>query len=206
MSNIVTAKVNIKGIRPLWWHHFGPDAIPLEKKEKTGVAGNDPTEWRRTLLATKDGQLYIEPTYIFGCMKGGAKYTKRGRASLMTPLVATLQVTDNRILIDRFFPDFPNGNKFNANEVDEPPRDSDELVYLDVRSVINPSTRGRNVRYRIATAPGWSTEFNLTWDKTIVSRNEMEAIAIDAGHLVGVGNGRAVGMGRFEVESFDVSE
>jgi CRISPR/Cas system endoribonuclease Cas6 (RAMP superfamily) len=30
----------------------------------------------------------------------------------------------------------------------------------------------------------------------------MEAVATDAGRLVGVGSGRAIGMGRFEVTAF----
>ena len=37
-TNIMQAKVKIKGVRPLLWHHFGPDALPLERQEKTGVA------------------------------------------------------------------------------------------------------------------------------------------------------------------------
>lgn len=204
MSNIITAKVVIKGNRPIFWHHFGPEALPLEKQEKTGVAGHDPEEWRRTVLVTKDGQLYIEPSYVFGCLREGAKYTKKGRASLQKPVSATLQVVDNRILVDRYFPGFPNGHKFDLGTAEPPEQDADLPVYLDIRGVVNPSTRGRNVRYRVAASPGWSAEFNLMWDKTIVSRNEMEAVTIDAGHLVGIGNGRAIGMGRFEVESFEV--
>lgn len=209
MSNIVEARVKIKGIRPLFQHHFGPEALPLEKKEKSGVAGNDPEEWRKTAMITKDGQLYIEGTYVFGAMREGAKYTKRGRASLQKPVAATLQIMEDRITLDRYFPGFPNGHKFNINEVDEPPRDTereeDDLVYLDVRGVVNPSTRGRNVRYRVATVPGWSAEFTMMFDKTVVSRNEMEAILIDAGRLVGVGNGRSIGMGRFTVEKFETN-
>lgn len=204
MSNIITAQIKIKGIRSMFWHHFGPDALPLEKQEKTGVAGHDPEEWRKTVLCTKDGQLYIQPTYIFGTMREGAKYTKKGRATLQKPVSATLQVVDNRILIDRYFPGFPNGQKFDPLTVNEPPRDPDELVYLDIRGVVNPSTRGRNVRYRVATSPGWAAIFSLMWDKTVVSRNEMEAVLIDAGRLVGVGNGRAIGMGRFEIEQFEL--
>lgn len=49
-SNIVTAHVVIEGKRPLLWHHFGPDALPLEKRERTGGAGNDPHEWKRAHL------------------------------------------------------------------------------------------------------------------------------------------------------------
>jgi hypothetical protein len=203
MSNIVKAKVKVRGTRPFWQHRFGPEALPLEKKEKTGVAGNNPEEWRQTAMVNKDGQLFFEGTYIFGSLREAAKYTKRGRASLQKPVAATLQILEDRILLDRFFPGFPNGHKFDIATVEELPRDQEELVYLDVRGVVNPSTRGRNVRYRVAASPGWQTEFTIMFDKTIVSRNEMEAILIDAGRLVGIGNGRTIGMGRFEVEQFE---
>ncbi len=206
MSNVITAKVQIEGTRSMLWHRFGPDALPLEKPERTGVAGHDPEEWRRTVLVTRDGQLYIEPTYVFSCMREGAKYTKKGRASLMKPMSATLQVEDQRVLINRWFPGFPNGNKFDVEKAEPPKQDFELPVYLDVRGVVNPSTRGRNVRYRVAASPGWETEFTLLWDKTIVSRGEMEAIMIDAGRLVGLGNGRGIGFGRFEIASFGVVE
>ncbi|MBI4783274.1 MAG: hypothetical protein HY785_18430, partial [Oscillatoriophycideae cyanobacterium NC_groundwater_1537_Pr4_S-0.65um_50_18] len=48
--------------------------------------------------------------------------------------------------------------------------------------------------------------FLLDWDKTIVSRSEMEAVAIDAGKLVGLGDGRSIGYGRFEMQSFEVNQ
>lgn len=206
MSNLVTATVEIEGTRPLFWHRFGPDALPLEKQEKTGVAGNDPQEWRKTCLVTKKGQLYIEPTYAFATIREGGRYTKRGRTMILYSIAATLQVMDDRILIDRFWPEFPNGNDFDVKIVDAPPEDPELPVYLDIRGVRNPSTKARNVRYRIAASPGWKATLHLLWDKTIVSRNEMEAAIIDAGRLVGIGNGRAIGMGRFQVTSFEVVE
>ncbi len=207
MGNIIKASVAIQGTRPLWWHYFGPDALPLEKKERTGVAGNDPEEWRRTVLVTKDGQLYLDPTYVFGSVREGGKYTKRGRmGSLQKAVQATVQCSDNRVLIDRWIPGFPNGKDCDLTILTAPPTDSDLPVYLDIRGVRNPSTGARNVRYRVAASPEWQCTFHLLWDKTIISRNEMEAILIDAGRLVGIGNGRAVGMGRFEITSFDVTE
>lgn len=206
MSNTITAKVTVKGVRPLFWHKFGPDALPLEKQERTGVAGNDPPEWRKTVLVTREGQLYLEPTYVFSALREGAKYTKKGRGSIMTQVSATLQVVDNRVLVDRFFPGYPNGSGFDVKTADEPPQDPDEPIYLDVRGVRNPTTKARNVRYRIAACPGWQATFTILWDKTIVSRGEMEAVLIDAGRLVGLGNGRAIGMGRFEVLDFTVAE
>ncbi len=38
------AKVKIKGIKPLLIHEFKPDSLSFERKEKTGVAGNNPEE------------------------------------------------------------------------------------------------------------------------------------------------------------------
>ena len=196
ISNIITARVTIRGIRPLLWNHFGLDAIPLEKQEKTGVAGNNPAEWRKTLLATKEGQLYLDGAYVFACIRDGARYTKKGRGSIQATVAATLQVTESRIFVDRFLPENIE-NLINA---------ADEPVYLDVRSVKNPNTKGRNLRYRVATSPGWSTSFTLLWDKTMVSRNEMKASLLDAGRFSGLGDGRAIGFGRFEVVSFDIEE
>ena len=52
MSNIIQANLLIRGTRPMLIHHFGADAIPLERRERSGVAGNDPEEWKRTVLMT----------------------------------------------------------------------------------------------------------------------------------------------------------
>jgi hypothetical protein len=194
VSNILRAMVVIRGNRPLLWHHFGHDALPLSKREKTGVAGNDPEEWRRTVLMTAERQLYLKPAYIFGTFRDGAKYTPRKRGTLQPFVAATLQVLDDHILIDRYVPPEPL------------PTDTTAPVYLDVQSVKNPGTGARNVRYRIAAAPEWFASFTLMWDKTVVSRNEMEAVAIDAGRFVGIGDGRAIGYGRFVVSAFTVAE
>lgn len=202
MGNILMAKARIRGIRPLWWHRFGPDSIPLEKQERTGVAGNDPEEWRKTALVTKEGQLYLDPSYVFGTVRDGAKHTARKRGSLQPYVAATLQVVDDRILIDRFMPD-ANGVPYNLKTAQVPPEDPDAPVYLDVRSVKNPATKARNVRYRVAASSGWEAEFTLMWDKTVVSRGEMESALRDAGRLVGLGDGRSIGAGRFEVVSFE---
>jgi hypothetical protein len=206
MSNILQAKVSIRGTRPLIQHKFGPDALPLEKQERTGVAGNSPDEWRKTCMITRDGQLYILPTYVFSCAREGAKNTKKGRGSIMLLVAATLQVQDDFILLDRYFPNFPNGHSFDVDTVSAPPNDLTAPVYLDICGVRNPATKARNVRYRVAAGTGWKTSFTLLFDKTIVDRKQMEAVMIDAGHLVGLGDGRSVGYGRFEVESFQVQD
>lgn len=199
MGNIATATVTIRGTRPLWWCHLSPAAFGDPKggrKEKEGSAGNDPTEWKRSYLANSDGQMYILPSYVFGCIRDAAKYTKKGRGSIQSAVAATLQVKDKQVLIDRYL----------FNPALPPPEDPDLPVYLDIRTVKNPATKGRNVRYRVAASPGWTATFTLEWDKTIVSRREMEAVLTDAGPLVGLADGRSIGMGRFEVVSFDAAE
>ena len=197
-NNILTANVAIKGQRPLMWHAFGPDAIPLEKQERTGVAGNDPEEWRKTVLALPSGQLYLQPSYIFGAISEGAKYTSRKRGTIQPFVQATLQINDDVVLLDRFLPD--------PTLQSPPPADPMQPVYLDVRSVKNPATKARNVRYRVTAASGWALTFNIFWDKTIVSRGEMEAAITDAGRFCGLGDGRKIGFGRFSVEQFTVAE
>jgi hypothetical protein len=191
MANLLRATVAITGTRPLLWHRFGPDSLPLEKQERTGVAGNDPEEWKKTYLATPEGQLYLLPSYVFGAVREGAKFTKKGRGSIQSAVAATLQVADDFVLTDRYMPD---------DMTDDPM----QPVYLDIRSVRNPTTRARNIRYRVAASAGWKTSFTLEWDRTIVSRAELEACVRDAGQLVGLGDGRSIGMGRFAIDSFSV--
>jgi len=192
MGNILIATVRIEGIRPLLWHAFTPDAIPASgKRERSGVAGNDPSEWRRTVLVTPERQLYLPTSAIFGCLRDGARFTRKGRGSIQPALVATLQVLDERVLIDRYLPPEPL------------PTSDQEAVYLRVDSVRNPATKARNIRYRVTASPGWRAEMALQVDRTVISRGELEAVLIDSGRLVGVGSGRQIGLGRFEVRSFE---
>ncbi|MFN7992744.1 MAG: hypothetical protein U0Q18_04045 [Bryobacteraceae bacterium] len=193
---IVHAQAQVCGTRPLLWNHFGPESIPLEVKQKTGKAGNNPAEWKASVLATENGQLFLEPAAIFGCLRGGAKFTSRKRGTLQPIVVATLQVCDNRILIDRWVP----------AKLERLTPTEDMPVYLDVRTVRNPATGGRNVRYRVAAAPGWQATFRIAWDNTLLSEEEMEAVVRDSGRFVGLGDGRAIGLGRFDVVQFSMGE
>ena len=192
---ILKAKVTIVGKRPILFHSFSVDSILLGKREMTGVAGNDPEEWKRSVLKTKDNQLFVESTYIFGCLRDGGKHVKSGRGSIQSKITSTLVVLDETILLNCFV---PAEDKLTQNK--------DEPVYLDVRSVKNPSTKGRNIRYRIAASPGWKASFEIEWESTIVSRNEMQAAMDSAGSFVGLGDGRSIGFGRFTVEQFLIED
>lgn len=198
MSNIVKASVIIRGTRTLLQHRFGPEAIPLTKGERTGVAGNDPEEWKKTCMVTEEGQLYLPGTYFFGCLKNGAVHTKRGRGSLQSPLVSTLQVEEDLILLDRFIPK-PGAL---TSESILTPANPDVETFIYVSTVKNPATKGRNVRYRLATRAGWKCKFTISWDKTIISRDQMQAIIRDSGTLGGLGDGIKIGCGRFEIVKY----
>jgi hypothetical protein len=193
MSNIVKARVEIQGKRPLLQHQFGPEALPLEKGERTGVAGNDPEEWKRTCMVTAKRQLYIRSSYIFGALRDGAKHTKKGKGSIQALMAATLQIEEDEILLDRWMP-----------KKGDPTMDHSQPVYIDICGVRNPATKARNVRYRLAASAGWKLGFTLLWDKTIVSRDQMRAVLNDTGTLVGLADGRSVGYGRFDVLSFEL--
>ncbi|MBD2156749.1 hypothetical protein [Leptolyngbya sp. FACHB-16] len=198
IGNILTARVAIQGTRTLLWHRFGIDSIPLEKQEKSGVAGNDPEEWRKTVLMTSDRQLYLLNTYIFRCIRDAAPYIKRGR-TFQTAVAATLQVVEDVILLpDRYVPSRPVQIEQGQAYDDIP------SVYVMVAGVKNPGTNKRNIRYRVATTAGWECNFTLLWDKTVVSRGEVESLCLTAGQLVGLGDGRSIGFGRFVLKSFEV--
>jgi hypothetical protein len=194
MSNILTARVTVCGLRPLMWHSFGLDSIPLQKKERAGVAGHDPTEWRRTVLLDEDRRPYVPDTYLFGSLRDGAKFTKRGRGSLQPLVASTLQVRDERVIVG----DQPLPEPLTT--------DPTQPLYLDIRSVRNPTTGARNIRYRVAASAGWRLSFAIQWDKTVISRSEMEAVIIDAGKLAGIGNARQIGFGRYALEHFTLTD
>lgn len=196
---MVRVKVTVRGTRTLLQNTFGPEAIPLEKQERTGVAGNDPGEWKKTCMLTEDRRLYMPGTYIFGCLKNGAVRTKKGRGSIQADLVATLQVEEDMVLTNRTCPP-EKGLK--SYQVLTPP-DPEVLTFIYVGSVRNPATKGRNIRYRLATRAGWRCRFTLAWDKTVVAREQMRAVLRDSGVFGGLGDGIKIGCGRFDVEKYE---
>lgn len=187
------AKVKIRGTRPFLFHNFNTDILALNPRDRelTGVAGNNPDEWKDTYTADENNQLYIRGTNVFFCLRNAAKYVKEGRTSIQTNLSPALQVLTDRVYFNRYMPE-------------ELTRDETQPVYLDVRGVKNPNTRGRNVRYRVALSPGWETEFEFIWENSLVSTRQIKNVLLDAGTLVGLGDGRAIGFGRFKIISLEI--
>lgn len=192
--SLIKAEIKIKGTRPLLFNKFSADSIPLVKREKSGVAGNNPEEWKKTFLATSEGQLYLRTDYIFSCLREGAKHTPNGRGTLEPVVSATLQIASENLYLNRYVP----------KDESMITKDDSQEIYIDVRPV---SRRGvKNIRYRLATSAGWETNFIIMWENTLINREQMKAICIDAGAFAGLGDGRKLGYGRFEIVSFIISE
>ena len=187
------AHILIEGTRPILFHKFSVDALSPQKS-KSGEPGNDPKDWRRGISTTEDRQLYVESTYAFGCIRDGSKWVKSGRASLLSKVVSSLIVIDDRLFFDRYLP------------TEDLKQDDSQPVYLDVRAVRNPATKGRNIRYRVAAAPGWKTSFDIEWEDSTVAEEQMESVLHQAGSLVGLGDARSIGFGRFKLIEFKCTE
>lgn len=196
MSNVIQANILICGTRPMLIHHFGSDAIPLVRREKSGVAGNDPEEWKRTVLMTDNRQIYLPCEYIFANFRAGSRIAFGPRGGHAGKLAACLQIVDENILFNRFVPE----------NLDEFINRTEAEVYLDVRGVKQPTTKARNVRYRVALSPGWQSKLSIVWDKTLISREEMQSIVHHSGEFVGLGDGRTIGLGRYSVEEFYIQD
>ena len=186
--------VHVEGTRPLLFHRFNVEVLDKERKPKSGSVGNNPEEWRETFFSDENNQLYLPGMYFFSCLKAGAAYTKIGRGTVQKKISATLQVLDDKVLLDRFLPD-----KFDQIKTEDLPKTVEHSVFLDIRGVTNPASKGKNVRYRLGCSKGWGAKFLIQWDSTIVSIETMKQVAEDAGTLIGVGDGRTLGFGKFQV-------
>jgi len=184
-------RIEIEGVKTILFNTFPIDTLSASKP-KSGMTGNDEESWKRTVLMTPDRNLFVYNTYLVGSITGGGKHIKVGKGNLSKKVGATLEVVEEKILIkDRFVP--PD---------DEILRKSDELVYLDVRSVVNPMTKGRNLRYRVAAKEGWQAAATISWDDRAVSKEDMKSCVENGGLFEGIGDGRKIGFGRYKLLSF----
>ena len=181
----VAARISIKGTKSLLFHTFPIDALDAGKAKK-GTAGNDGDEWKKTVLMDKDRNLYVLSSYLRACITEGGKHIKVGKGNISKKVGACLEVLEERIFLD--------GLKV--------PRLTTDPVYLDVRSVVNPMTKGRNLRYRIAAKPDWTLSTIISWDDYVVSRENIKQCVENGGLFDGIGDGRKIGFGKFILIEF----
>lgn len=194
-----TIQFSITGKTALLFNKFNVENVSNKQKVKTGSAGNDPEEWRSKVIC--DGKkLYIPGFYIFSCISAGGQYVKEGRGSIQKKLMGCLLIQTEKFYLNRELT-----KEISDLETDDLPRDSSKEVYLDVRGVKNPTTKARNVRYRLALCPGWSTNIIAEWDDTVISRDSIKQAIESAGKFVGLCDARLLGYGRFTVEDIKIS-
>lgn len=189
----VAAKIKIEGIKPILFHTFPIDTLDSGRGRK-GSTGKDEEEWKSTVLMNEKRELYILSSYIIGAIREGGKHIKVGKGSLSKKVGSSLECSDDRIFLD--------GLK--VPEEKELTKLTTDPVYLDIRSVVNPATKGRNLRYRIAAKPGWSFSTIMYWDDFAVSKEHMKVAVESAGIFDGIGDGRKIGFGRFKLISFEM--
>lgn len=190
---MLNAKVEIIGIKPFIFHKFNIEILTNMSKVKSGTSGNDPEEWKVSFFED-DGRLYMPASYLQAALKNGAVNTKVGRGTIQKTWVSAVLVDQEKIYFNRHIFD---GWKEMA--IEEVPVDSDKNVYVDVRMVSNPNTKGRNIRYRLAMSAGWEIAFSLTVDDSLLSQSQIKKVIQDTGKLQGIADGRTLGYGRFEV-------
>lgn len=184
-----TYEIKIKSICPML--HHGAQAVgmqeqSLKKKGGTALTGN-PDEWKDTIYY-KDGiGIYLPAMSFEACIKNAAKQFKiTGRAT------ATKYVDSGVFCIDEYLPFLVNGKPIMS--LDDP------RIVIDKRTVKNPSTKGRNVRYR-AKFDEWASSFKiLVHADDYLSDKLLSEIIVYGGLYVGVGDYRPK-FGRFNLVS-----
>ena len=141
---------------------------------------------------TSDRQLYVMGCYLVGAIKTAGKLIKVGKATMMKKIESCLECTQDQLLLKDLFVPLEEDM---TNSPTEP-------VYVDIRSVVNPSTKGRNLRYRVAAKAGWELSAIIQWDDSLVSKDMMKQCVENAGLYEGIGDGRKIGFGRFEMKDF----
>jgi len=191
--------INFKavGTKSLLFHKFNIEEISSLTKVRTGSAGNNPDEWKTTLFEVNN-QLYMPAAYWFASITNGAVYTKVGRGTVKNKVAACMVVDTEMTMLNRYLP-----KGWQEMTAEEFPKNPTEPVYLDIRGVMNPNSKGRNVRYRVACSPGWETDVQVTFDDTIISMAQMKKVIEDAGKMIGIADARTLGHGRFAVEFLD---
>lgn len=154
---MVTMEVSIKGISPLMMHRFPEEPIKaLEKKTR---------EEQAEIAAYRDidtKRLYVPASAVHRALINAAIYSKgKGRSSLQKEAAACFLVTPERLDLGV----------------------SDYIV--DARPVVVPATKGRVMRYR-PKLEEWSLAFELQYDPTLMSEENVRQIVDDAGSRVGL--------------------
>jgi hypothetical protein len=186
--NMKVFEVGIESISPML--HHGSQNVGMEKeslKKKGGIAlMGDPEEWKKTIYFDEEIGVYMPAISLEASFVNAAKQFKiSGRTTATKYFKSGVFIMDEKL-------DFTvNGKKIKS--LDE--------VEVDKRTVKNPSTKGRNVRYR-AIFKKWQSHFKVLLSADDFISNELLKEVIEfAGMYIGVGDYRPR-FGRYKITSF----
>ena len=169
-------EVTIKGITPLMSNRF------LENEETSGKKGEveDSPELADKKVYRVGDKVVAPSEWIQRAMEKVASEFKvegMGRTTYKTLLPGNIFINPEYIPI-------------------EP-----QSYVIDKRSVVNPFTKGRVIRYRPKWT-NWKLSFKIqVFDKRL-KEDVLRNILTEAGRRVGIGDGRKIGFGRFVVTKF----
>jgi hypothetical protein len=151
------AKVTITSTSPLLMHAY--PLVPIEALEK-----KTPEE-QAEHSAYRDPDtkgLYVPGIALQRALVGGAAYSKgKGRATLQKVAAACVLVTPERI-----------------------PLGVDKYM-VDSRPIVVPATKGRVMRHR-PRLDTWTLSFEIEYDDTLLTENQVRRIVDDTGQRVGL--------------------
>ena len=181
-------KIKIKSGSPML--HHGSQAVGMEKTSKKRKGGDallgNPDEWNKTIYFDEKVGVYLPASVFEACLINAGKQFKIGR------IAATGYVKSGVFCMDEHLPFLVDGTPVMTLD--------DKRINIDKRTVKNPSTKGRNMRYR-AKFDKWSSEFKLmVTSDDYINSDLLEEIINYAGMYVGVGDYRPR-FGRFTLES-----
>jgi hypothetical protein len=170
-------KVKIKGVRPLLMH--SPVGIDNKPKLRRGEHLDPKVEAESYLYKDEKGNIVIPARVIKACIRNaGRNYTVKGRGktTFAAMIRASLEINPENI------PLISDGWK------------------VDVQSVVVQRNRIPRARPRF---DNWELEFEIiNKDPTIINKDVLKQILIDAGKYYGIGDYRP-DYGLFEVVKFE---
>jgi len=161
--------------------HHGAQAVGMQEKDTTtrkptgnALLGN-PEEWKQTIYFDEKDGVYLPATCFEASCKNASKQFKvTGRTT------ATKFVESGMFCVDDHLQFLVDGKPIKTLD--------DERIVVDKRTVKNPSTKGRNVRYR-AKFDKWFSKFRvIVTADDYISKDLLKQIIEYAGAYVGVGD------------------
>jgi hypothetical protein len=190
MMKRVTAKVSLVGVSGMLHNRFleglPPDFGKMKPEEQASLC-----VYREPAPKGKEARVALPAMNVKAMVASGGKYVKaKGRATCQKLIGACLQVSPDWIEVT-----LPDGSPAAEWE-------------LDSRSVVNPSTGGRQMKHR-PCFPKWRVEFSISWPLEMMSEAQVKSALEMASELVGLSDYRLENggpFGRFELAKFEVSK